>query len=150
MPRLRLKTYAMIALMVVLQAFGNAMLSVGMKQIGTVRGAGLQAYSKFFVEIMTSSSIWAGIACLLGFFITYLAVLSWADFSYVKPSMAASYGFVTLLAWAVLGENVSMVRWAGVALICFGVGVVGFTEVRTTPAAQFATGAATTEKEPLA
>ncbi len=146
MPKLRLKTYAMIALMVVLQSFGNALLSVGMKQIGAVRGSGANELWRYFVEIMTSGTIWSGIACLLGFFITYLAVLSWADLSYVKPSMAVSYGFVTLLAWAVLHEHISPLRWAGVALICLGVGVVGLTEVRTT-AAHFAGSA---RKEPQA
>lgn len=132
MKTLRLKTYAMIALMVVLMSLGNAILSVGMKQIGAPRGRDLASLGNFLIETISSGTIWTGIACLLGFFVSYLAVLSWADLSYVKPSMAVSYGFVTLLAWAVLNEQVSAVRWAGVALICVGVGVVGLTEVRTT------------------
>lgn len=132
MKGLRLKTYAMIALMVVLASVGDLLLSLGMKQIGVIRSWNPAALASVFLQIISSGTIWLGIACLLGFFLCYLAVLSWADFSYVKPSMAVGYGFVTFLAYAVLGEQVSGMRWAGVALICMGVGLVGLTKVRTT------------------
>jgi hypothetical protein len=56
MPKLRLKTYAMIALMVVLQSFGNALLSVGMKQIGGFSTNRPELLAGFFMD----SRCWPG------------------------------------------------------------------------------------------
>jgi len=69
---------------------------------------------------------------LLMFFICYLMVLSWADYSFVQPASAVSYLVVALLGIYVLGEAVSSGRWLGVAVICLGVLLVGHTPPRTT------------------
>ena len=66
------------------------------------------------------------------FFVGYMLVLSWADFSYVLPATATSYAIVPLLGYLLLGEMVSATRWAGVALICLGVMLVGSTPPSTT------------------
>jgi len=61
-------------------------------------------------------------------------VLSWADYSYVLPSSSIGLALVTLLAYAVLRETVTPTRWAGVAVICVGVFLVGRTAPSTTEA----------------
>ncbi|HKO03388.1 MAG TPA: hypothetical protein VJW51_01505, partial [Candidatus Acidoferrales bacterium] len=61
-------------------------------------------------------------------------VLTWADFSFVLPASAAAYAVVPLLGHIFLREEVSPLRWAGVALITLGVGLVGNTPPRTTQA----------------
>jgi uncharacterized membrane protein len=61
-------------------------------------------------------------------------VLSWADLSYVLLVTAIGYGLVAFLSWALLGEQVSATRWAGVAVITAGVALVGSTPVSTTKA----------------
>jgi uncharacterized membrane protein len=66
------------------------------------------------------------------FFVCYLMVLSWADYSFVQPASAVSYLVVALLGICVLGEAVSSGRWLGVAVICLGVLLVGHTPARTT------------------
>ena len=68
---------------------------------------------------------------LLSYFIAYLLVLSWADYSYVQPASSASYVLIALLAHFVLHETISPVRWLGVAVICTGVFVVGHTHPKT-------------------
>ncbi len=80
----------------------------------------------------TSGMVWLGISCLLLFFVSYLLVLTWADYSYVMPASAVGYVIVTFLGYAVLGEEVTLTRWAGVSLICLGVMLVGRTPPRTT------------------
>ena len=84
------------------------------------------------MRIFMSGYIWLGIACLLAFFVAYMLVLTWADYSYVQPASAAAYGMVALLGHFVLREVVTPVRWMGVMLICCGVLVVGHTSPRTT------------------
>jgi drug/metabolite transporter (DMT)-like permease len=61
-----------------------------------------------------------------------MLILSWADFSYVQPASSVAYLVVALLGYFYLGERVSRLHWAGVAVICLGVLVVGNTPPRTT------------------
>ena len=76
--------------------------------------------------------VWLGIASLLTFFIAYMLVLSWADYSYVQPASSVAYGMVALLGYLVLGEIVTVTRWVGVLVICMGVFIVGHTSPSTT------------------
>ena len=129
--RIRIKTLVMILVMVVCANVGDLMLKRGMMQIGAVQisAAGLQ---HAFLATVTNGTIWIGIAFLSGFMLSYMTVLSWADYSYVMPAGAFGYALLTLLAVVFLHENVSPRRWVGVALICVGVLLVGQTRPRTT------------------
>jgi uncharacterized membrane protein len=129
--RIRIKTLVMILAMVVCANAGDLMLKRGMTQIGAVEisAAGLR---HAFASTVTNGAIWIGIVFLVGFMVSYMTVLSWADYSYVMPAGAFGYALLTLLAVVVLHENVSPRRWVGVVLICIGVLLVGQTRPRTT------------------
>lgn len=129
---LRVKTYVSLALMVLFGSVGNVLLSKGMKQIGEVNDWSASALLELFLKTFTSGTIWLGVASLLVFLVSYLLVLSWADYSYVLPASATGYVVVPLLGYAVLHEVVTPVRWAGAVLICLGVALVGRTPPRTT------------------
>jgi hypothetical protein len=83
-------------------------------------------------SIITSGYIWLGIACLLTFFVAYMLVLTWADYSYVQPASSFSYAVVAMLGYFLLGEAVPPLRWIGIFVICVGVFIVGHTHPRTT------------------
>jgi uncharacterized membrane protein len=131
--RIRIKTLVMILAMVVCANAGDLMLKRGMTKIGAVQisASGLQ---HAFLATVTNGTIWIGIAFLAGFMLSYMTVLSWADYSYVMPAGAFGYALLTLLAVVFLHENVSPRRWIGVVLICVGVLLVGQTRPRTTEA----------------
>ena len=61
-----------------------------------------------------------------------MLVLSWADYSFVQPATSFSYAVVALLSVLLLHEIVKPTQWAGVAIICAGVLIVGNTSPRTT------------------
>ena len=82
--------------------------------------------------VVQSPAIWLGIGSLLAFFVTYMLVLSWADYSYVQPASSVAYIVVVLLGRFVLGESVTPISWAGVLVISLGVFVVGLTRPGTT------------------
>src|SRR5580765_1093351 len=84
--------------------------------------------------IFTSGYIWLGVASLLTFFVAYMLILSWADFSYVQPASSVAYLVVALLGYFYLGEKIAPLHWAGIGVICLGVFVVGNTPPRTTEA----------------
>ena len=120
--------------MIIAGPLGNLMLGKGMKNIGkiTTEVSSPSEFIHVFVRILSSGTIWLGIASLLTFFVAYMLVLSWADYSYVQPASSMAYLVVALLATLLLGEVVSPLRWAGIAVICLGVFVVGRTNPRTT------------------
>ena|SRR5262252_4785146 len=129
--RLRFKTLFMICVMVLCATTGDLMLKRGMTQIGAVQltpGGVLHA----FLLTITSGTIWLAIFFLLGFMVSNMTVLSWADYSYVMPASAFGYAVVAFAGVTILGERVTPRRWLGVALICIGVFLVGRTAPRTT------------------
>jgi drug/metabolite transporter (DMT)-like permease len=131
-PRLHVKTYIFIFFMVLFAPLGNVFLSKGMKGIGSAKNWAAADLFQIFLRVITSGYIWLGIACLLTFFVAYMLVLTWADYSYVQPASAFSYAVVALLSYFLLREAVPPLRWIGIAVICLGVFVVGNTHPRTT------------------
>lgn len=129
---LHLKTFSLILVMVCFGPLGDVLLSKGMKDIGKISGLSPSELARMFVLVFTSPMIWLGIGCLLGFFLAYTLVLSWADYSFVQPASSFAYGIVALLGHFVLGEKISPLRWAGILVICCGVLIVGHTPPRTT------------------
>ncbi len=127
-----LKTYLVILVMVLAGPLGNVLLGKGMKHIGEFAVWPPSALIHAGLKIFTTGSIWLGIASLITFFVAYMLALSWADYSFVQPASSLAYGVVALLGYWILGEQVSPLRWAGIAVICLGVFVVGRTAPRTT------------------
>lgn len=128
---LHLKTFLLILVMVIAGPLGNVLLGKGMKRAGSlIFWPPPQALHTAF-RVLGTVSIWLGIASLLTFFIANLLVLSWADYSYVQPSTSLAYGVSALLAYFMLGEPISPLRWLGIGIICLGVSVVGPTNPRS-------------------
>ena len=131
-PGLHLKTYILILFIVFFAPLGNVLLSKGMKGIGSAKNWAPGELFHILRSIITSGYIWLGIACLLTFFVAYMLVLTWADYSYVQPASSFSYAAVALLGYFLLGEPVPPMRWMGILVICLGVFIVGNTHPRTT------------------
>ena len=96
------------------------MLSHGMKQAGNISIHRLQ--SVFFA--VRNPWVAIGILLLLAFFAAYMNALSWADLTYVLPATSLGYVLLALVARFALHEQVSPLRWLGIAMISGGVGFV--------------------------
>lgn len=129
---LRVKTYILIMLMVLLSPISNILLKRGMDQVGPMVSWAPSRVVAFFVHAFSTGTIWLAICCLMGFFVSYLLVLTWADYTFVQPSAALSNGLTAVLAFWILHEYISPIRWVGILLICSGVFVVGRTPPQTT------------------
>jgi len=128
---LAVKTYALLASMIFFGSLGNVLLSKGMKQVGAIADYSPHALGLVLIKILTAGTIWLGVASLLVFLVSYLLLLSWADFSFIQPVAAIGYAVVAVLSYFLLGETISPVRWAGVLFICAGVALVSATPPRT-------------------
>jgi uncharacterized membrane protein len=128
---LHLKTIILMFIMVTVAPLGDTFLGKGMKIVGRMKGWAPADLFHFFFRSFTTGTVWLGIELLLVYFVAYILVLSWADYSYVQPASSASYVLIAVLAHFLLHETISLTRWGGVLLICTGVFVVGHTHPQT-------------------
>ncbi|HMC28462.1 MAG TPA: EamA family transporter [Verrucomicrobiae bacterium] len=131
-PGLHLKTQVFLLFIAFFAPLGNVLLGKGMKAIGSAQDWQPHKLFPVLIHIFTSGYIWLGTSCLLAFFVAYMLVLTWADYSYVQPASAFSYAVVAFLGLLLLGEKVNLLRWSGIAVICVGVLVVGHTHPQST------------------
>ena len=117
-------TALMILLVVFSNAAGDVFLTKGMKQVGDVSAIGLLELATTIKRIVCNVNFMLGVACLAVSFFSFLAVLSWANLSFVVPATAIVYVVTVFGAKFFLGEKVDRLRWGGTLLICFGVALV--------------------------
>jgi len=72
-----------------------------------------------------------GVVLLIVWQMSRMALLSWADLSYVLPVTSVGYVVVALIGKVLLNEEITARRWAGIVLIVAGVALVGGSEPGT-------------------
>jgi uncharacterized membrane protein len=125
--RLRLKTRLFTAMVIVSNVSGNSALAHGMKRLGDIGNSPLALIGALFHPWVA-----LGVALLILWTLTMMALLSWADLSYVLPVTAIGYVLTALSGKYWLGETIPMEHWAGILLITCGVVLVGLTKPATT------------------
>ena len=128
--RLAFKTRLVALIVVLSQALGNWSLAWGMKH-----DSAHMALSPLAV-LRTIFSPWVGLGILLLilWLLSRMALLSWADLSYVLPVTSVGYVISAILGKYSFAEEISAARWAGIALIVLGTALVGRTQRNTTEA----------------
>jgi drug/metabolite transporter (DMT)-like permease len=114
------RKYLVLAGVTIFAPVGDSLLAYGMKQVGNI------SLHDFPGLLLAISNPWVslGIVFLLGFFVSYMSALSWADLTYVLPASSLGYVLLALIARFALHERVSLMRWLGIALVSSGVGFV--------------------------
>ncbi len=119
-----MKTVIMIAIIVVADSAGDVLLTKGMRQVGEVSSLAPRALWDIARLALRNRHFLASLLFMALHLVGFLAVLSWADLSFVFPATALVYVVTTLASKFILRETVSVHRWAGTALVCLGVGLV--------------------------
>ncbi len=125
---LKLKTRVTTAVVVLANVLGNFFMSLGMKRHGALPGSAAWEY----IRVLFDPLVALGVSLLVVWLLSRMALLSWADLSYVLPVTAAGYVLSAVAGKVFLGEIVTPVRWCGTLLIVGGVVLVGTTKARTT------------------
>ena len=114
--RLRIKTWVCATVVVLCNVFGNFFLKRGMP-------ADLPTPLSYITALFQP---WAalGVALLVLWLMSRMALLSWADLSYVLPVTSIGYVLVALVGKAFLHEQIGVKRWSGILLIVAGVALV--------------------------
>jgi len=115
-----LRKYVVLGGVVLFGALGDALLSRGMRSVGSIT----LAHWHQVVFAVLHPWVALGILFLLGFFAAYMTALSWADLTYVLPATSVGYVLLALIAKFALHEDVTPSRWLGIVLITAGVGFV--------------------------
>jgi drug/metabolite transporter (DMT)-like permease len=127
--KFRTKTQFWAVVSVLSNVAGNSALTHGMQALGGVGNTPMALIGALFHPWVA-----AGVALLIVWTFAHMALLSWADLSYVMPVTAIGYVVTAFAGKFFLGEVVSPMRWAGIVLITAGVTLVG----RTAPASSAA------------
>jgi drug/metabolite transporter (DMT)-like permease len=119
--RLRWKTRVFAIIVILSNALGNFALAWGMRH----RPAALTLSPLDYVAAIFSPYVLLGITLLILWLLSRMALLSWADLSYVLPVTSCGYVASALIGRFFLGEQISAVRWGGTLLIVAGTVLVG-------------------------
>jgi uncharacterized membrane protein len=108
-------------------ALGDLSLAWGMRHTDAIVGLNPLDY----VRAMLNPFVAAGICLLVMWLLTRMALMSWADLSFVVPITSLGYVLAAVLGVLFLSEIVTPVHWAGTLLIFAGTTLVGSTQPKT-------------------
>ncbi len=114
----------LLLLIMVAGTGGELCVARAMQEVGPatdLRPAGL---IRVIVRALQNGWMWFGVLLMAIGFFSLLEMFSLENVSFVVPVTALSYGFGTLGGKVFLREQVTRKRWAGVLLVCLGVGLV--------------------------
>lgn len=105
---------------VLLNVAGQLSLKFGMSKIGNFALSAASLPAVFF-KAAFNPYVLLGLFCYGMGFLVWLIVLAKAEVSYAYPMISLGYVLTALLAWQLFGENVTVIRMAGIVVTCLGV-----------------------------
>jgi drug/metabolite transporter (DMT)-like permease len=117
---------ALILLSVVLAAVAQLTLKHGMNQVAADTGV-LRFSADSARAVVTTPSVWAGLALFGLSAVVWLAVLSRVSLSFAYPFASLTYVLILLADRFVLDQEITAFRYAGVACIVIGIVLVAQT-----------------------
>ena len=112
----------------VFEAVGVVFLSAGLKQIGELQQVTVAEISRIVARGAVNRNILLGVFFEAVFFGCLLYLLSQRDVSLIWPLTSLGFVITAIAAKLILHEEVSFLRWAGVALIVVGAALVSYSE----------------------
>jgi drug/metabolite transporter (DMT)-like permease len=114
---------SLILLDVALNVVGQLSLKFGMSKMGNF-SLSLPSLTSVFARAAVNPFIILGVLCYGMGFMVWLVVLAKADVSYAYPMISLGYVFTAVLAWMLLGEHVTALRFVGILVTCLGVFII--------------------------
>jgi drug/metabolite transporter (DMT)-like permease len=108
---------------VALNVVGQLSLKFGMSKMGNF-SLSLPSLTSVFARAALNPYIILGVFCYGMGFMVWLIVLSKAEVSYAYPMISLGYVFTAILAWQLLGEHVTILRFVGILVTCLGVFII--------------------------
>ncbi|MGO9125226.1 MAG: EamA family transporter [Terriglobales bacterium] len=103
---------------------GELCVARTMQAVGPATDLRPGALIRLILRALQNGWMWLGFLLMAVGFFSLLEMFSLENVSFVVPVTALSYGFGALGGKVFLREQVTRKRWAGVLLVCLGVGLV--------------------------
>jgi multidrug transporter EmrE-like cation transporter len=116
-----LMTWVLILAGVGLNAAAQLLLKSATKPLGQFTAFNADILSSSIAILFKSPPFWSGMVCYGASLCVWLAALSKAPVSTAYPMLSLGYVVVAVVSVAWLGESMTPVKIAGIALICLGV-----------------------------
>ena len=110
--------YFLLFMSISLAIVGQLLMKRGMLMFGAI------PVKELFVKLipmLTNPFVFLGLALFGISSVFWLVVLSRLELSLVYPMVSIGYVVVAIMSMVLFGETLSVVRLAGIAVICFGV-----------------------------
>jgi len=119
-----MKTTLMLAIVILTGALGDVCIAKGMRRVGAISTVRLRALATLGTRVLCNGAFLLGLLCMASSFFAFLALLSWADLSFIVPATSLSFIVATLGAKWFLQERITRLRWIGTLLVCLGVALL--------------------------
>ena len=123
-----LKLFLILLVGLTFESTGVVLLKKGMTHIGDMNGITAAEIFRVCKAGATNPQILLGVFFEALFFLCLLILMSKSDISFLWPLTGLSFVFATFAAIWFLGENVSVIRWIGVALIVAGAAFISYSQ----------------------
>lgn len=127
-----MRTAFILIFVVVTGTGGEICLTHAMKLLGEVHDFRPRAIFDFVLRALRVGWLWFGVLLMTASFFSFLAMLAWFPVSFVIPATSLAYVAGAFGAKLFLGEQLNATRWAGIGLICIGVGTAWFDDLPAT------------------
>jgi drug/metabolite transporter (DMT)-like permease len=117
---LTLKIFALIILNDMGDTLAQLIMKKGLIRTG-ITSVAFANIAEFAIRNASSVLVWLGVLVYILNFFVWIIILYKIDLSVAMPVGSFCYIFVPLSAVFFLHEHVSMLRWAGIALIVLGI-----------------------------
>ena len=118
-----MRTASILIFVVLTGTGGEICLTHAMKLLGEVHDFRPRAIVSFVVRALRVGWLWLAVLLMTASFFSFLIMLAWFPVSFVIPATSLAYVAGAIGAKLFLGEQLNGTRWAGIALICLGVGM---------------------------
>ncbi|KOQ64287.1 transporter [Stenotrophomonas maltophilia] len=119
-----LKFIPLILFSVALNASAQLFLRKGMPNVSLVTNQGVLELAQGAIRVVLNPWVFSGLSCYAISIVLWMYVLSKVQVSFAYPFLSVGYVIVVGAAYLFFREPVSVMKLAGIALICAGVVLV--------------------------
>ena len=118
--RVSMFAISLVMICILLGALGQISMKAGMNRMERIDGFADLLNPETATNILGNYYIIGGLLLYLISVILWLAAMSTLDVSFMYPLLSLAYVITAIAAFLFLGETITVIRWAGIALVVAG------------------------------
>jgi multidrug transporter EmrE-like cation transporter len=115
--------YLYVAMTIAFTVIGQLLIKHGVKTVGATPAL-LGQVPLFILRTFTHPLVIIGLGCAVASMACWMLALSRLDLNQAYPFLGLAIVLVLLFSRLLIGEPISLLRWAGVLIVCLGLWMV--------------------------